>query len=245
MNSLHSLIIPIVLGIVGGGCNFIYLSQQAKKMETQSFVLIDDEAKINSGDVFKDSHFSSVNVPKNNLGNLDKVGVLWKDRTAVIGFPATRSYQGSELLLWQDVATPSQQQLSDRLAENEVARWVPVNSNTFVPDLVNPGDYVSFVIPPESSRDTNTAAKKGPTTKENIIGPFRILMMGTRTGQKNIRSAAGLSSGREHVITISVRYENGEMEPKATQLFNQLAKTGFKSVNVMLHSEKQQDSPAR
>lgn len=239
MSGIQSLIIPVALGIVGGVCNFLYLSGQATKMETESFVAISSEAQINSGDLFKKEHFTSVKIPKNNLGNLDQVGVYWKDRGAVIGYHAIRSYRGGEMLLRQDVTTPSDQNLNERLAENEVARWVPVNSNTFVPERVNPGDLVSFIIAPLKTTPTKLTGKKTSNqTTSNIIGPFRILMLGSRDGKKKVQRASGLSSGSEHILTISVRYENGQLEPNAKRLFDQLQQTGFKGVHVMLHSAK-------
>ncbi|VAX40815.1 hypothetical protein MNBD_PLANCTO02-1798, partial [hydrothermal vent metagenome] len=85
MSGFQSLVIPIALGIVGGVCNFLYLSGQATKMETESFVSISSGSQINSGDIFKEDHFVPVKIPKNNLGGLDQVGVYWKDRAAVAG----------------------------------------------------------------------------------------------------------------------------------------------------------------
>ncbi|VAX40422.1 hypothetical protein MNBD_PLANCTO02-1712, partial [hydrothermal vent metagenome] len=38
----------------------------------------------------------------------------------------------------------------------------------------------------------------------------------------------------------SVRYEDGQFEPNAKRLFDQLGQPGFKSVDVMLHSAKYQ-----
>ena len=234
MSGLQGVIIPVALGLVGGVCNYLYLAQQATKMETVSFVTISNQAKINGGDLFRKDQFQPVKIPKNNLGNLDQSGVLWQDREAVVGFRATRSYRGGEILLWQDIKTPSQKNLSERLAENEVARWVPVDTKTFIPERVNPGDRVSFII----ANNINTADSLPSVNQAQteIVGPFRILMLGTRAGDKQVHRAAGLKSGPEHIITISVRYEQGKMEQKAARLFDHLQRTGYKSVQVMLHS---------
>lgn len=240
MKGTQGLIIAAILGLGGAFCNWFYITRLAANYEKISFVAIDSNAQINQGDRFKKEHFVRVEIPKNNVGHLRYAAVLWKDRSTAYGYPAPRAYAGGEILLGHDLTTPSQIELTEMLGENEVARWVPVDSRTFVPEKVNPGDDVSFVVP----RLAGGAVRKTTNSREllagptEVIGPFRILALGTRTGRRELRKAAGLSSGPEHVITIGVRFENGKMDDHAERLFDVLRLTGNKGVQVMLHSAK-------
>ena len=241
MRGVQGLIIAAVFGVVGAFCNWLYITQLADDYEKESFVAIRQDAQINVGDLFDPGeHFEKVDIPKNNVGNLDKVAILWVHRGTADDYPATRSYRGGEILLRHDLATPARKDLSQMLGENEVAFWVPVSSGNFVPEMVNPNDRVSFIVPRlpggEPVEVKNTKALLAQPTE--IIGPFQILSLGTRTGKRVVRRAAGLSSGPEHIIGIRVRLEGGRMEPRAERLFDILRLTGQKATQVMLHSSK-------
>ncbi|MGH7198980.1 MAG: hypothetical protein ACREJB_00135, partial [Planctomycetaceae bacterium] len=188
--------------------------------------------------------FMEVRIPKNALGNLDQAAVRWDDRVTIRGKSATRPFQGGEILLLQDLQEPTQKSLSEMLAADEVARWVPVDANSFIPEKVNPGDLVSFLVPklPDANIGAANSIEPAGLAQTEIIGPFRILMLGTRTGRKGVQEAAGGRSGPEHIITIRVQLdENGQMEQKAQDLFESLRLTGNKSVQVVLHSAKMKE----
>lgn len=245
MRGLPGILIAAGLGIVGAFCNWWYLARQASQLEAVQFLALDTTAQINFGDKFRESHFVPVNIPRNNLGNLDQAAVHWRDRNAVVGRAATRAYLGGEILLWQDLVTPSDQDLSSKLAKNEVARTVPVDSRSFVPELVNPGDLVSFVIPQfAGAADPGNSNQPRPgVSSSKVIGPFRILSLGARMGSRNVRRANDRSSGQEHLITIGVKFEEGKLEPRAEELFQTLAATNNTPVQVMLLSAELKDQP--
>ena len=94
--------------------------------------------------------------------------------------------------------------------------------------------YGARIVEPAEIKNTKSLLAQ-PT---EIIGPFQILSLGTRTGKHVVRRAAGLSSGPEHIITIRVRWEDGRMESKAERLVDILRLTGQKAAQVMLHSAK-------
>ena len=72
MRGLPGLLIAVGLGIVGAICNWYYLSRQAAQMEKVAFVALNGDAQLNLGDRFADDHFMQVQLPSNNLGNLQE-----------------------------------------------------------------------------------------------------------------------------------------------------------------------------
>ena len=242
MKGVQGLIIAAAFGIVGGFCNWIYINRLAENKEKVAFVMIDDSAQINTGDRFQDAHFSVVQIPRENVGNLIETAVLWSDRATAVGYPANKAYRGGEILLRQDLQTPGRKDLSEMLAEDEVIVWVSVSSGNIVPEMLNPGNLVSFEVPQIPGGGVVTSSSRElPGQPTELIGPFRILSLGTRTGKREVRRAAGVSSGPEHILAISVRMqEDGEMEPRAARLVRALRLTGDKALRVVLHSAKKE-----
>lgn len=239
MKGTQGLIIAAALGVVGAFCNWFYINRLAERREKVGFVMIRRDAQLNAGDRFQEQHFARVDIPRDNVGTLQEAAVLWQDRTAAIGYRAPKSYRGGELLLQQDLRTPAHRDLSDMLAENEVLRWVPVSSGQFVPEMLNPGNLISFEVPQlPGGKPADLSSRDLQTQPTEMIGPFRILALGTRTGTREVRQAAGMPSGPEHVIAISVRLENGQPEARAERLFRALRLSGNKALGVVLHSSK-------
>lgn len=239
MKGLQGLLIAIALGIVGAVCNWFYITRQAANYEKMAFVVIRPGAQINPGDRFKESHFEPVEVPVNNLGNLETIAVRWRDLNTVIGEFATRSYSGNELLLREDLKTPPQRDLSELLGEDEVLRWVPVDQRSFAPDHVNPGNFVKFVVPMMATVPANTAGngEAQGLTESTEYGPFEILTLGNRRGRKDVLVSRGGSTGQENLIGIRVELD-GPSGVEADRLFEALRLTGNRGVEVVLLSDK-------
>lgn len=240
MKGMQGILIAAMFGIVGAVCNWFYIVQQADKYERESFIAIDPTAEINLGDRFKREHFQKVEIPKNHLGNLETTAVKWIDLDAVEGLAATRAYFGSEILMHQDLESPAKKELNSMIGKDERVMWLPADSRTFNASHVNPGDEVSFRIPrfarpaaPDGGLEDNL--EPGQVEPEEIIGPFRILALGNRKGRKDIRKAAGLSSGAENVIAISVAVRGSQLEPKAQRISEILQLTNFQGVQILLH----------
>lgn len=244
MRGLPGLIIAAGLGIVGAICNWFYLSRQASQMEKESFVAVRSTVQLNLGDQFKESHLIQVQIPRDNLGNLNEVGIPWKNVAAVVGLPATKAYRGGELLLYQDLQSPSERDFSHLLAKDEVARWVPVDSQSFVPERISPGNLISFI-----TRSDGAARSPGNSTQPlvtssgtDIIGPFRILSLGARTGDRDVRLASSRKSGQESLIGIRVRVVDGKLDAKAERLF-QVLSSNNSPLQVLLHPAALEDQP--
>jgi hypothetical protein len=171
--------------------------------------------------------------------------VLFADRGTVVGMRANREYLGGELLLRQDLKTPPAE--LKLMSENECAMWVPVDTRSFVPSLVTPGDWVSFLVsaapgslapPGEEDPDAPPAAPLTAARSE-LIGPFRVLSLGNRLGSAEVFKASGLSQQQENVMTISVRMEGGDIDPKAKKLFGLLQQSSLRQAGVMLHPKNE------
>ena len=250
MKGIQGIVIAVALGITGAVCNWLYLSNQARNYQSVSFVAVRADAGVNFGDRFKEDYFVRVDVPKSRVGNLERTAVKWEDRMAWLGIAATRSYgeSGDEILLHQELKTPAKKDLNTMIGESERIMWLPVDSRTFNPSHVNPGDSISFRVPQyASSRPIpakgSSGARPGSTTvSAEIIGPFRILALGNRKGRRDVRKAAGLSSGAENTLAISVIVDkNGHLEARAQQLSQILQLTNFQGVQALLHPASEQE----
>ena len=195
------------------------------------------DVRLNVGDIFKMDHFEPVEIPRSRLGNLQDAAPLWAARDAVIGLRANKPYAGGEIILRQDLATPAQEDLASLLAEDEVARWVPIDPRAVIPEQINPGDLVSFETP-QKAVPTSGPGDAGASGVREVIGPFRVLAVGARRERPNIQQARGRSSGAENTITIAVRMPDGKTEARAVRLFDAVRAAGSQGVYVLLHSSK-------
>lgn len=240
MKGAIGLIVAAGLGIAGAICNWFYLEQLARHQEQVVFIAIRDDVELEIGDIIKSEHLMEVPIPRAAVGNLEQVAPLWQSRDAVAGHPAIRNFNGGELLLDSDLQRPAYQDLAETLQENEVARWVPIDSRSVVPEQINPGDLVSFEVTRigaggPTPAGTAPAPAAGAT---EIVGRFRVLAMGNRREASNIQEANRRRSGSEGTIAIVVELTNGEMEPEAKKLFEALRLSGNQGAAILLHSSR-------
>lgn len=237
MKGVPGLLIAVGLGIVGAFCNLAYLANKARELDMVDFIAIGDKP-INIGDKFNEGHFMKVSIPRINVGSLDTVAVHWSDRNTVIGEPATKSYSPNELLLQKQIRTPPEMDIKKMLAADERVLWVPVDTRTFVPQLVNAGDQVSFLMPRVSGAFPTPAdggdADKSASSME-AIGPFRILALGNRLGSQDVLRASGVMPSQENVMAVAVKIVDGNFDPKSQHLLETIKATNFQQVQVILH----------
>src|SRR5262245_30717352 len=245
-----ALLAAALLGAAGLIVNWIYLSEKARQVAVVQFIGIAPGAVIQAGDRFSEDKLVPVAIPQANFdqdARLKDFGVRWTDRQTVVGMPAVRLYTGGELLLRQDLRTPP---ATLNLKSTERAMWIPVDTRTFVPSLVNPGDLVSFLVgdaptpampseAPGNVEDGDTTQPAFPTvplnSKGELIGPFRVLSVGNRLGRTDVLKAAGVPQLQENVITISVTVQGDQLEPKAAKLWKMLHLSGSRQAGVILH----------
>ena len=238
MKNHLGLIVAVVLGVIGATLNFLYLTNKAKNFEKVAFLGIGKEVSIQRGETFRKDHFVAVEIPKINVGRLTERVALYTDRDAVVGMKANQNYYGGELVLTEDLRTPPAELA---LQENERAMWVPVDTRTFVPSLVKPGDLVSFLVPKgvvPISRPAENGEEPPPPPSlgdSELVGPFKVLSVGNRLGSAEVFKAAGMPLQQENVLTISVHAEGNQLDPMAKKLWDLLQAGGFRQAGVLLH----------
>lgn len=248
MSSKVALIVAAVLGVAGALVNFAYLHEKAGQFEKEFFIGIAPGVSIAPGDKFIEDKLVAVPVPMEAIGQLKDHAVLWKDRQTVVGMPALRAMSRGDLVMRTDMRTPP---ATMALREDERAIFIPVDTRTFVPALVNPGDMVSFYLsgggsptpaapPGEETGDDSEQQSVLPAAKRRaeVIGPFRILSLGNRLGSAEVHKASGISQLQENVISIAVKYQGDELEPRAVKLLAMLQGSGLRQAGVVLHPKK-------
>lgn len=235
MKGTMGLVIAAGLGIVGAICNWLYLDRLAGEQQNVLLAAVKEDHQLNIGDTFTNSDLEPVPIPASRAGNLTERAVFWEARETVVGYHATRVYSGGEIILQQDLETPASRDLADTLPDNQVARTIPIDPRSTVPDLINPGDMVSF----EVSRFAGpTPAGNSPPANSTLelIGPFQVLSIGERREPTPIAESVRGGSRGANTITIIVNLVNGQYEPKAVHLLEAIR--GSDSVVVVLHSSK-------
>jgi hypothetical protein len=237
MKGVVGLVIAAILASAGGACNWLYIQNQADRYKRIGFVKV-DTSSIKVGDKFKEGHFARVDFPEEFLGNIETVAVKWIDLQTIVGQVATRDYSQNQLVLHEDLRTPPSRPLNEMIGPNEIVMWLPVDPRSFNPSHVNPGDMVSFRFPRGTQfprQVGQNGANDEPIAHDVVIGKFRILALGNRRGSTEVARAAGQRGGAENVIAISVETDGTDVETKAVQISELLAKTNFKGVQVLLH----------
>lgn len=244
MKGVPGLLVAVGLGIVGAFCNWLYLAQKGLEIEQVQFIVVDDGMKINAGDRFTKAHFRPISIPRNAVGDLEKGAPMWNELETVVGMAATKSYGPGEIILRQHLRTPPETDIKKLLAPDERVLWIPVDTRTFVPSLVNAGDQVSFVVPRMNTGSPQPAIGPGgrdepmpnaSMSATEIIGPFRILALGNRLGSQDVLKAYGGATAQENIMAIAVKIVAGVLDERGQQISDLLRLTNFQQVQVLLH----------
>ncbi len=206
------------------------------------FVGIAADVDVGQGEPLLEEHLVRVNIPRQYVGNLEDVAVPYSARQSVVGSRVWRPLPGGSLLLDQDLKTPPQEL---KLDPNEAITWIPVDTRSMVPSLVNPGDQVSFWIstsrvglptPAEGFDPGGPDPLPEPSGPIEPIGPFTVLSVGNRLASRDVSRAARVPQVQEHVIGIRVELDAaGNPMPHVQKLIELLDATGNRPVAVMLH----------
>jgi hypothetical protein len=240
MKGAPGLLLAVGLGVIAAFCNWFYLAQQARKLERVDFVGVAEQTKINPGDRIEKAQLQKIAIPANAVGSLQVTAVPWSAVDTVVGMPASKSYSAGEIVLWQDLKTPSVSDLLDTLGPNDAAIGVPIDTRTVVVQNLNPGAWVSFVNPRYGQAAVPTPAgsgAQGGATEDPFIGRFEILAMGTRKGQTNLLAAQGAAAAQETTMTVRVKTEEGAPEEKWRKLMEVLRATNNQPLSVLLHGK--------
>jgi Flp pilus assembly protein CpaB len=244
MKGFTGLLIAAVLGLAGAVCNWLYLQRASNTLGRVSFISIRPDVQLNVGDPIKEEDLQRIDLPDNAAGNLRSVAPEWSAKAAVVGQRANRIFNGGEIILEMDLAAPAQQQLAKTLHENEVAFWVPIDPRSVVAEQINPGDLVSFEVPPALltggavPAPTSTTPRAGDKDASEIIGPFRVLAIGARREPINIQQAFRGRPGTETTLTIVAQLKQGQLDPLSARLSEVLGSQNRQGLIVLLHSAR-------
>jgi len=244
MKGIMGLVVAGLLGVMGIFFNWMYLSSALRGTETVSFIGIASGTTIRAGDEIKDGDLVQVQVPKQNAEQLAKFAAKWDVVGTVIGTNATRSYQGNDLVLTQDLHTPSPQLT---LAKDEDVVFVTITSQNFVPEHVDPGEELTFIFPnkiagqPTPASVLNGGSGDPPPPQDDvlIVGPFRVASIGNRTGSYKFYKASNLPMGQSRQLGLIAKKEGNKYDAKMMRLLNLMG--GRRDFLVSL--DKSQEKP--
>jgi hypothetical protein len=218
MKGIHGLIIAVFLGIAGLAANWYYLYSKTKDIDSVDFIGVKQSVTIRQGETFRESHFQPVRVPSRHAAHLKQYIYLYDNRNLVVGIPATRDYQGGDVILRADYRTPASE--VSWYPESKVPRdrqrlmWVTIDDRNFVPSLVDPGDHIWFVVPEAATRVPTPAGSgdDGIVLKANdSIGPFRVGSLGNRLGSAAVMKSKRIPQASERQVGIVVQIERSDL----------------------------------
>jgi len=236
MKGMQGLLIAGFLAVLGSLLNWLYLQSKAKNLEMVAFVGVRGDSKIKAGQPLKKSDLIAVKIPAKNVGRLQDFVYLYRDLATVIGTRATRNYEGGEFVYRSDYRTPPP---SLKLKSNERLVPIPVNSKTFIPDLVDPGDSVTFVVP-KPGVQTSPGGKNAPSTATQfeLIGPFVVGSIGNRIGSKRVTRATRTAQVQQRVIGIVVEIDGEGLKGKINTLLNRVQSSSGQGISIIYHKRE-------
>ncbi len=75
-------------------------------------------------------------------------------------------------------------------------------------------------------------------TNSELVGPFRVLSLGSRLGSYEVSVASGAPRARENVMGIAVTKLGNRVDPKAEKLVRWMSQPNFRQAGVVLHPRK-------
>lgn len=250
MKGAPGLIVALLFGGLGIALNYLYLYNKGKDVESMSFLGVSEGTAINPGDAFREDMFTEVKIPLVHAGNLKDFNYQFKDRSLISGTKATKAYKGGELVRLEDYRTPPAEL---KLTKGQLLIWVAVDDAGFVPDLVDPGDKVTFIVPvykgpvgsrpaPNVNQDDGGGATESVmmTAESETIGPFVVATIGSRLGSSEVSKANRIQSSQGHQIGIVIQNigtdDAPKFEPRATQLLERIKRSPNLRVGVAVHA---------
>jgi hypothetical protein len=214
------------------------LQGKTKDIASVRFLGIQADGPIEPGQIIRDDQLQAVPIPERHAGNLKDYVYLYEERGTIVGITATRRYQTGDLVYRQDYRTPPPEL---KLGPEEKLIWIPVNSSGFVPELVDPGDRIEFIVPIYESQplpagqDGNVAAVPARrVVRTESIGPFRVGSLGSRLASREVARGNRLSTSQERLIGIIVSQNDERERDNAANLQGRILSGDFRDIGVAL-----------
>ncbi len=240
MKGLPGLAVAFALAIGAALLNWSYLARRSQDVEKVGFVGIAPDAEVGRGEPLRKEHLVRVDIPKRWVGSLNDFGIPYSAAETVIGSRVWRRQVGGSLLLGQDLRTPPQEL---RIGEDERVVFVPVDTRTFVPSLVSPGDQVWFMTAKSQVGEPTLAdqvdgapvmPRRPSSSPVETLGPFEVLSVGNRLSSGEVFRAARVSQSQESVMGIRAAVSrDGMLDAKTLALMKMLNDTDFRPVSII------------
>jgi hypothetical protein len=195
MNALLRLAVPVTLGLAAGGLNWWVLNA---RVAPQTFVKVNKD--LPAGRPFEASALEPLEV-SGEVEALGKAAVPFQERAVLFNRPAGRNLHAGDLVLWGDASPPRPTSLLAE--EGEEGLPISLEGISIVPKLLRVGDQVGFLV--TAGRAPAAPKAAAPGMNLHYVGPFRILSVGERLGEKAPDESARGSDGDDRVITVAIR----------------------------------------
>jgi hypothetical protein len=241
MKGVTGLIVAVFLGLAGAVLNWFYLDQKTRDIQNMSFVGIKEGVSLKAGEIVRRDQLEEVPIPERFGKKLLNVVHPWSDVSTLIDRPIPRETAGGQLF-FRHYSTTAPRELE--LEPNEVHYVVTVDSGGVVPDLINPGDRITFVLP-AMSREQPTPAGAAAASRNTPslglveqIGPFRVKSLGNRLGSIDVNRGNRLATSQERQIGIVVNLTDPAEKLQLEKLQQRISLGESRSLQVLLHSRR-------
>ncbi len=245
MKGIAGLVVAAILGVLAMSLNWLYLNEKSKDSQGMQFIAVRDGKTIEIGDVIQKTDLMPITIPKGNAKYLIESAISYENIGSAVNVRAIRQMNAGDIVLRQDYRTPA---ANLNLGAGKGLLWIDVDSRTFVPSLLNPGDEILFLVSnvarpaPLSEDDEELRASADATPvkadfdeRMESIGPFTIVALGNRLGRRNVMQANRVPQVQERSIAIKINVTAKKMDdPQATKLLDRINRSKRGGVNVVL-----------
>ncbi len=242
MKGATGLIVAVFLGLAGAVLNWFYLDSKTRDIQNMSFVGIKDGVTLKGGELVRRDQLEEVPIPERFGKKLINVVHPWSDVSTIVDRPVAREIPGGQLFFRHYSTTPPREL---ELEQNEVHYVVTVDSGSLVPELINPGDRITFVVPAMSREPQPTPAglaapnrTTSPLAVVEQIGPFRVKSLGNRLGSVDVTRGNRLATSQERQIGVVVNLSDPAEKLQLEKLQQRISFGESRNLQVLLHSRR-------
>lgn len=239
MKSATGLIVAVFLGLAGSTLNWFYLDSKTRDIQNMSFIGIKEGITLKAGDLVRREQLEEIPIPERFGRKLLPTVHPWEDLGTLVDRPVPRDVPGGQLFFRHYSTIPPREL---ELEPNEVHYVVTVDSGGVVPDLINPGDRITFVLPARRGEPTlaggNAARGADPLSPVEHIGPFRVKSLGNRLGTVDASRSNRLATAQERQIGVVVNLSDPAEKLQLEKLQERISMGDSRSLQVLLHARR-------
>ncbi len=200
---LFRLGLPAACAVLAAFINFGAVRSSVK---TTSCTVI--TRRVGPGEPLDLSLLGQMAIPGDSI-HLKATFVPSEEREVILGTVAQRELHPGDLLMWRDVKRPT---VGIEAAPDEFVLPIDLTGVAVETSMLFAGDIVSFWIAPPSINPRRALPATGIDPDYQMIGPFRVLSVGSDTsrnpevvGSQGSRGGGPHGRGNERVISVAVK----------------------------------------